>query len=214
MEDNKRKRGGQSVYTDGIAAEICERLAEGESLLEICASSEMPGESTVRAWVVDNLNDFAAKYLRARDFGLDHESDEIKALADNCRTGEKVERKEVGRQCSKCGGSLKWQRKGWKHVGEDGTTTDQAWMCDGAEAERVYKDTVTVGDMVERTRLQIEARKWRLSKMAPKRYGERLQLANDEENPVSVQLASLLTLEELTAIERRMKAKEKGEEKK
>lgn len=31
------------------------------------------------------------------------------------------------------------------------------------------------GDMVERTRLQIDARKWLASKMAPKKYGEKIQ---------------------------------------
>jgi hypothetical protein len=33
---------------------------------------------------------------------------------------------------------------------------------------------VTTGDMVERSRLQVEARKWLLSKMLPKRYGEKV----------------------------------------
>lgn len=32
---------------------------------------------------------------------------------------------------------------------------------------------ITEGDMVERSRLQVEARKWLLSKLAPKKYGER-----------------------------------------
>lgn len=37
------------------------------------------------------------------------------------------------------------------------------------------KETVT-GDMVERTRLQIDARKWYASKLAPKKYGDRQQI--------------------------------------
>jgi len=32
------------------------------------------------------------------------------------------------------------------------------------------------GDAVERTRIQIDSRKWLLSKLAPKRYGEKLDL--------------------------------------
>jgi hypothetical protein len=35
-------------------------------------------------------------------------------------------------------------------------------------------------------------------------------LANDEENPVGVTLAQVLSLEELTAIERRLKEKRSG----
>jgi hypothetical protein len=35
---------------------------------------------------------------------------------------------------------------------------------------------IETGDMVERTRLQIDTRKWLLSKLAPKKYGDRLEL--------------------------------------
>lgn len=34
----------------------------------------------------------------------------------------------------------------------------------------------TIGDMVERARLQVEARKWYLSKLAPKKYGDKLEI--------------------------------------
>ena len=34
-------------------------------------------------------------------------------------------------------------------------------------------EEVTIGDAVERTRLQIDARKWYASKLAPKKYGDR-----------------------------------------
>jgi len=39
-------------------------------------------------------------------------------------------------------------------------------------------ETVT-SDMVDRARLQIDARKWLAAKMAPKKYGERLELAGE-----------------------------------
>jgi len=41
-----------------------------------------------------------------------------------------------------------------------------------------FKET---GDMVERTKLQIDARKWLLSKLAPKKYGDRLDLTSGGE---------------------------------
>ena len=46
-------------------------------------------------------------------------------------------------------------------IGEDGKTSVK---------------TITA-DMIERSRLQIDARKWAASKLAPKKYGERLQTA-------------------------------------
>jgi hypothetical protein len=39
--------------------------------------------------------------------------------------------------------------------------------------------TIKIGDNVERTRLQIDARKWLLAKLIPKRYGDRLELNSD-----------------------------------
>ena len=38
-----------------------------------------------------------------------------------------------------------------------------------------------VGDMTEHRRLQIEARKWVLSKLLPKKYGDRIEVAQSED---------------------------------
>ena len=37
---------------------------------------------------------------------------------------------------------------------------------------------------IQNRRLRIDSRKWLLSKIASKKYGDRLQLANDAENPL------------------------------
>ena len=39
---------------------------------------------------------------------------------------------------------------------------------------------------VQKHKLQVDTRKWLLSKLAPKRYGERVALAGDEESPLQV----------------------------
>lgn len=39
-------------------------------------------------------------------------------------------------------------------------------------------------DHINRAKLRVETRKWLMGKMAPKKYGDRLQLANDPENPI------------------------------
>ncbi len=38
----KRQKGRPSLYTEALAAKLCERLAEGESLRTICADKAMP----------------------------------------------------------------------------------------------------------------------------------------------------------------------------
>jgi len=37
---------------------------------------------------------------------------------------------------------------------------------------------------VQKHKLQVDTRKWLLSKLAPKKYGERLEIAGDKENPL------------------------------
>ena len=66
--------------------------------------------------------------------------------------------------------------------------------------ERIAADTMLIADQpppltpdgkvdngaVQAMRLQVDTRKWLLSKLAPKRYGERVALAADEESPLQV----------------------------
>lgn len=153
-EETKGK-GRPTVYTKAIAQEICLKLSEGKSLRRICADNpELPAESTVRLWSVDNVEGFYAQYTRARDMGLDAMADEILDISD-----------------TPCEGVVVTEKVG------------------GTEKKR--------GDMIEHRRLQVDTRKWYLSKMAPKRYdrptgedkpspnemGEDYTLAPDEDLP-------------------------------
>jgi hypothetical protein len=61
------KRGRPSVYSEAIAGEICQRLADGESLKSICRSEGMPKSSTVIAWALDVAHPFYERYARAPD---------------------------------------------------------------------------------------------------------------------------------------------------
>ena len=47
-------------------------------------------------------------------------------------------------------------------------------------------DTKIDGNTVQRARIQIDARKWLMSKMAPKKYGDKIQVGGDENNPINV----------------------------
>lgn len=39
---------------------------------------------------------------------------------------------------------------------------------------------------VQKQRLQVDARKWLLSKLAPKKYGDKLELSGDANNPIAI----------------------------
>jgi hypothetical protein len=54
-------------FTQKLADQICERLAEGESLISICADESMPGRATVNRWLRDEaFVSFRDQYARAR----------------------------------------------------------------------------------------------------------------------------------------------------
>lgn len=45
---------------------------------------------------------------------------------------------------------------------------------------------VVNGEHIQRSRLRIDARKWAMSKLKPKKYGEKLQVGGDTENPLTL----------------------------
>ncbi len=65
-----KKKGRPSLYTDKLAAEICRRLAEGESLRAICADKAMPGISTVMGWLFDGNHAFSGDLQALAQRGL------------------------------------------------------------------------------------------------------------------------------------------------
>lgn len=72
-------------------------------------------------------------------------------------------------------------------IADDGTND---WM------ERLDKDSqgagyVLNGEHVQRSRLRVEARKWIASKLKPKKYGDKLELAGDPKAPLTVQVVRL-----------------------
>jgi hypothetical protein len=76
--------------------EICRRLADGESLNHICKSKGYPAESTVRYWVLDDVDGFAAKYARARAVGYERLAEDILRIADTPMIGIKTKINEKG----------------------------------------------------------------------------------------------------------------------
>lgn len=124
-------RGRQSVYTQEIADEICERLSKGESLLSICKEERFPSEFAVRNWALQDREGFASKYAHARDLGLDTIADQVLEIADD---------------------------------GRNDTYRD--------EEGKIVVDY----DHIARSKLRFDARRWYLSKLAPKKYGDATML--------------------------------------
>ena len=124
--------GRHTDYTDELAEDICELLAEGQSLRSICADDAMPNRRTVMRWL-DANPDFATKYARAREEGFDQRAEKIEV---------------------------------------------------DIEAE----------EDVARARLKLDYAKWYLAKLAPKRYGEKLDLGVSGPNGGPIETAVTFNL--------------------
>ena len=59
------KGGRPTLYSLEIALEICDRIADGESLVKICSDAKMPKKTAVYEWLLRH-KEFAEIYARAR----------------------------------------------------------------------------------------------------------------------------------------------------
>ena len=89
--------GRPSSFTPEFAAEICERLANGESLRAITSDEHMPSQATVFRWLADNTQ-FREQYACAREAQADTLADEIVHIADTPMEGTVVTSKEWGEE--------------------------------------------------------------------------------------------------------------------
>ncbi|MEN2787856.1 hypothetical protein ACFOKI_15870 [Sphingomonas qilianensis] len=67
-----------------LQATICERLADGLSLREICRGEGMPGKSTVMRWLAAD-EAFRGQYATARFLQADALADEVLEISDDGR---------------------------------------------------------------------------------------------------------------------------------
>lgn len=103
---------------------------------------------------------------------------------------------------------------GW--VNQDSTLADNYAHAREDLIERMAQEVLELSDSevpetgdgkkdwqaIQKHKLQVDTRKWLLSKLAPKKYGDRLELAGDKENPLQVQTidASKLSTDVLAQI--------------
>jgi hypothetical protein len=128
--------GRPTKYTQELAATICERIIDGNSLRKICLADDMPNRDTIHSWLVNNA-EFSDQYAQACKLRRENKFEQLEDIAE----------------------------------------TEQD---------------------VRRARLKIDVIKWQLSKEEPKKYGDKMQLGNDPDNPLTNPTKEL-TDEELNA---------------
>lgn len=146
-----KKTGRPSKYTPEIAQEMCNLLAEGVPLREICRKEGFPAWQTVYDWMV-------------RD---------DQAVASGGGVGLSI---AIARA---------------REIGQD-AIAEQIWLDMIAEPERILSEG---GGRVDSGYVQWQKAKAEiglklLAKWNPKRYGDKVTMAGDAENPVKVEVES------------------------
>jgi hypothetical protein len=82
---SKRKASGHVRFSPKIADEICERLANGESLMQMCKQPGLPHRGSIMRWLLSDdpqYDAFRANYARAREMQAEVLADETIDIAD------------------------------------------------------------------------------------------------------------------------------------
>lgn len=122
------------MYPESIKDTICESLADGQSLREICSRDGFPGKATVMRWLQAD-EAFRDQYARAKEIGVEALAEDILDIADDARNDWMARKDPEG------------QNIGW----------------------------IANGEAARRSQIRIDARKWLLAKLAPKKYGDKIE---------------------------------------
>jgi hypothetical protein len=142
----KKVMGRPTKFTNAIAEEVCRRISNGESLLQICRDEHLPTRVTVNNWVISGKHrDFFINYARARNHQADHFFEQILDIA------------------------------------HDGSND---WMEIETKSGRIIE--VPNHEHINRSRLRVDTLKWYLSKVLPKKYGDKLEIESKSTNETIV----------------------------
>ena len=172
----KKKTGRPSKYTPEIAQQMCEMLAEGIPLREICRQEGFPEWRTVYDWMWkdealgDKGTGLSTAIAHARDIGYDALAEDCLRIADNPMVSEKVT------------------------------------LTEDPKTGKLNRSVIQFDDVNAR-KLQVETRLKLLAKFNPKKYGDKVQVGGDPDNPTKIQVDVSLFDTLLTTLETRRQAK-------
>ena len=73
--------GRHSEYTEKVALQLCELIAGGLALKDVCEIDGMPARATAYKWLAQN-EEFSVMYTRAREERAELIADEVITIAD------------------------------------------------------------------------------------------------------------------------------------
>lgn len=187
--------GRPTEYTPELGAEICALLSDGKNLIDIREMEGMPHPGSIWKWR-EAFPEFDAAYARARLAQAEVLASEVVALSDRARIGEKIEVKTEGEaevvqavRADQIGQEIrvKTQNGPLAITVTDDMVGQQVTMLMGVPQ---ITTKVMTADMVDRAKLQVDARKWYAARMAPHVFGDRLahQMLDEHGKPAAMEI--------------------------
>ena len=140
--------GRPSDYSPEIADLICERIADGISLREICRTEDMPSKAAVFRWLAAHA-EFRDQYARAREAQADALADELLDIADD-GDNDWMERK------GEDGQSLGWRENGEAIQRSRLRVDTRKWIASKLKPKK-YGDKLAVGGDEEGSPVKVVA---------------------------------------------------------
>lgn len=147
-------QGGQ-LDRDAVMTLVCGHLSAGKSLNWICENVKgTPSTTTIMNWVKEYPDTLGLQYARAREIGYQLLAEDIIDISEQTHV--------------------------WTTIQE--VDEDRKPILDENGKEIFRKVLVPLSsDVIAHNRLRIDTRKWMLSKMLPKIYGDKLDLTTKGE---------------------------------
>jgi hypothetical protein len=81
-EQHESRTGRPTLKTPELCPKICERMAQGETLTNICPDADMPSWTTVHDWKKADES-FRQAYMRARELQAEVFAEEMISISDD-----------------------------------------------------------------------------------------------------------------------------------
>lgn len=138
-------------YTPQLRDKICARLAKGDSLRSICKDKDFPNRVTVHDWIMKNIGEVKNEEGEIIEEGMYYHYTRARQLGLDEMADEMLD------------------------IADDGTNDFVE-----VEMKKGGKRILADRELVQRSQLRVEARKWYLSKLAPRRYGHETTIMHQQ----------------------------------
>jgi hypothetical protein len=202
-------------YTSEIADKVLAALTEGRTLTELCGDPDMPDRRTISRWVATDRDGFAERYRCGRDIGhgnagrvcyseavADRILNELmngRTLIDVCADPDTPAVCTVHHWVlnDREGFAARYRRA--REIGCHTSADQLLEIADDRSNDWIVRrrndgtvETLLDPERVNRAGLRCSMRQWRLSKMLPAMFGDRLNL--NAKHEVSSDVAELMRL--------------------